>query len=228
MSTNTLTTTLPAQINQEHQACIRAAGQALEHALRCGDLLMEAKADCRHGEWQSWLAEHFEGSKRSAQAYMRLADNRELLESKSAESALLSIDGAMKLIAGPKVPDGQKQDESPKQGRHPYFPPIPDCPPWPPKDADRETMIASHKARIKWIWFDGWACKESCREKQMAQHRKLRSDLQQSLQDCGVGKEESCDFALLMCGQQDLLAPHEERIVSDNFKMLIAELEVPA
>lgn len=102
MTTNTLTTSLSAQINKEHQACVRAARQALDHAMRCGDLLVEAKAGCPHGEWQPWLAEHFDGSARSARGYMRLANNRELLEPKTAESAVLSIDGALKLLSGPR------------------------------------------------------------------------------------------------------------------------------
>ena len=97
-----LTTTLPDQINAEHLACMQAAGKALEHAMRCGDLLMEAKAGCQHGDWQGWLAEHFEGSDRTARAYMQLADNRELLESKRQGPAVLGVEKALKMIAGPK------------------------------------------------------------------------------------------------------------------------------
>jgi phage N-6-adenine-methyltransferase len=81
---------------------MQAAGKALEHAMRCGDLLSEAKSTCKHGEWQGWIEEHFEASARTAQGYMRIAKNRELVESKTGDSPVLSIDGALKLLAGPK------------------------------------------------------------------------------------------------------------------------------
>jgi phage N-6-adenine-methyltransferase len=102
MSATTLTTTLSTQINTEHQACMQAAGKALDHAMRCGDLLSEAKSTCKHGEWQGWLDDNFDGSDRSAQAYMRLAGKREQIEQNRRGSADLSIDGALKLLAGPK------------------------------------------------------------------------------------------------------------------------------
>ena len=53
---------LAEQINAEHRACVEAANGALDHAMRAGDLLSEAKAACKHGEWQNWLADNFEGS----------------------------------------------------------------------------------------------------------------------------------------------------------------------
>ena len=97
-----VTSDLASEINTEHQACMQAAGKAIDHALRCGDLLIEAKGTCQHGEWQGWLAEHFKGAARTARGYMQLADNRELLESKRRTSAVLGIDGALKLLASPK------------------------------------------------------------------------------------------------------------------------------
>jgi DUF3102 family protein len=98
-TTKILTTTISDQINIEHQACMRAAEKALEHAMQCGDLLIEAKAGCKHGEWQGWLEEHFESSPQTARVYMRVADNREQIEAKRQSSGVLSIDGALKLLA---------------------------------------------------------------------------------------------------------------------------------
>ena len=90
-----------AEINREHAACLAAASDALEHAMRCGDLLAEAKAGCEHGQWEQWLADNFAGSARTARAYMQLAEHREQIESKRQRSATLSIDGALKLLAPP-------------------------------------------------------------------------------------------------------------------------------
>ena len=78
--TKSLVSTLSARINREHQACLQAAGKAIDHAMRCGDLLTEAKAGCRHGGWQGWLEENFEGSARTARGYMQIAANREQIE----------------------------------------------------------------------------------------------------------------------------------------------------
>ena len=88
---------LAEQINAEHRACVEAANGALDHAMRTGDLLSEAKAACKHGEWQNWLADNFEGSTRTAQVYMRLAGHRSQL-AKAQSPALLTIYEASQLI----------------------------------------------------------------------------------------------------------------------------------
>lgn len=43
---------LPDRIAAEHEACCRAAGEAISHAMNCGDLLRLAKAGCEHGAWR--------------------------------------------------------------------------------------------------------------------------------------------------------------------------------
>jgi phage N-6-adenine-methyltransferase len=91
---------LAARINAEHRAFVGSFNKTAEHGIRAGELLNQAKNQCQHGEWLSWLDENFEGSVRAAQVYMQLFENRrEIL--KCAESAHLSIDGALKAIAGP-------------------------------------------------------------------------------------------------------------------------------
>ena len=93
---------LADEINAHHQAAEAALNRGLEEAHKCGELLLEAKAACPHGTWQKWLADNFRGSTRSAQCYMRIANHWQEIEAKSADSALLSIDGAVKLLAAPK------------------------------------------------------------------------------------------------------------------------------
>ncbi|CAN5756190.1 hypothetical protein BH24ACT18_BH24ACT18_04150 [soil metagenome] len=67
---------LAQRINAEHHACALAAGAALRHAVRCGALLREAKAEASHGAWLPWLRENFEGAPRTAQLYMKLHRER--------------------------------------------------------------------------------------------------------------------------------------------------------
>jgi hypothetical protein len=112
MSTTTLTASLLTKINQEHKACIQAVGKALEHAMRCGDLLIQAKGECKHGGWQPWVEEHFDGNARTARSYMQLADNRDVLESKRRDSAVLSIDGALKMLAAPQEDEPELDAEA--------------------------------------------------------------------------------------------------------------------
>ncbi len=105
MKKTTALTADACEINAEHDLCCRAAADALQHAMRCGDLLIAAKAAMPHGSWGGWLAAHFAGSDRTARAYMRLADHRDEIEAKRQTSADLSIDGALRLLAPPRGDD---------------------------------------------------------------------------------------------------------------------------
>jgi hypothetical protein len=62
---------IQAAVVQLHAEIGKLNEKAAVRALAAGDLLMEAKANCAHGEWGEWLA----GtglSERTAQRYMRL------------------------------------------------------------------------------------------------------------------------------------------------------------
>jgi hypothetical protein len=89
---------LAEEINEEHRLCEEALKSGLAHALKAGELLVEAKGHTKHGEWGRWLAENFEGSVRTAQAYMRVANNRGELEKRNGV-AHLSFRNAMKELA---------------------------------------------------------------------------------------------------------------------------------
>lgn len=95
---------LAEEINQEHQAFRWAFKATYRSALRAGDLLNEAKEEAGHGNWGKWVEENCEFSMRTAQVYMRIANNREEVEGllKSADSALLSIEGVLTSIARSK------------------------------------------------------------------------------------------------------------------------------
>jgi hypothetical protein len=64
---------LAAEINEAHALALKHADSAVEQAMRCGNLLMEAKAKAPHGHWLPWLRQNVEFSERTAQAYMRIA-----------------------------------------------------------------------------------------------------------------------------------------------------------
>ena len=94
--------TLAAEINAEHDAAERTARKAIDHARVAGERLLLAKAQVAHGQWLSWLSANCPAiADRTARAYMQLARNWGKLETKTADSANLSIDAALKLLNAP-------------------------------------------------------------------------------------------------------------------------------
>ena len=77
---------LADRINTEHEACHASMQKGLEHALKAGTLLLEAKAGLPHGEWLPWLGENCPDiSERTVQNYMRLGREIPKLESEKAQ-----------------------------------------------------------------------------------------------------------------------------------------------
>lgn len=101
--------TLAAEINAEHEAAESHARKAvedvqasIERARNAGDKLLLAKAHVAHGQWLPWLTANCpKVSIRRAQEYMRVAREWPALQAKYAESAHLTIDGALALLAAP-------------------------------------------------------------------------------------------------------------------------------
>ncbi len=103
--TTTVPAVLAAQINTEHQAAFSKAREALEHARRAGELLLQAKADVGHGAWLPWIEANCKFSVRTAQGYIRLAQGWETLQAKSATVAHLGLREALGLLADAPQPD---------------------------------------------------------------------------------------------------------------------------
>jgi hypothetical protein len=90
---------LAVQINERHHLCETAMNGGLQHALEAGRLLLEAKKQCQHGTWLPWLKKTFQGSKRTAQAYLRLHREYPQLKQKTQRVALLSFRQAIVNVA---------------------------------------------------------------------------------------------------------------------------------
>ena len=91
---------LGTEINDTHAAAMLHAGKAMNHALRCGDLLIKAKATVPHGGWLPWLRQNIVFSDRTAQAYMRLA--AKFGRDKRSTVADLSVRRVLQEIATPR------------------------------------------------------------------------------------------------------------------------------
>jgi hypothetical protein len=100
---------LAAEIRSEVHFAERRFMESVEHAIRAGELLLEAKAQLSHGEWLPWLTANFESGVRSAQGYMRLAKNG--LEIRKS-GAHLGVAGALRVLSAPRVePEREPLDE---------------------------------------------------------------------------------------------------------------------
>lgn len=70
--------TLPEAINAAHEAVKETGRVTLLKAKEAGDLLLQAKAQCAHGEFKAWIEENCTFSYRTAAAYMRVAKSADV------------------------------------------------------------------------------------------------------------------------------------------------------
>jgi hypothetical protein len=148
---------LAEEINREHGVCVASYRDCLRHAIICGRLLIEAKAQVSHGEWLDWLCGNFDGSERAAQGYMRLAR-----EPNPQRIADMSLREALQAVAKPRKPrPDQEGDElagpdnearaqpqaAEDRDRHERFPrPGVERKTW--RDIESDLAEAEHKRRL--------------------------------------------------------------------------------
>jgi hypothetical protein len=90
---------LAATANREHAACLDAGLTMVEHAIRVGEALIEAKrrlggSPLANVGWKEWVASNFEASYGTAVAYMRLGRHRD------AAIGAINLNEALQLCAG--------------------------------------------------------------------------------------------------------------------------------
>lgn len=101
---------LAGRINAEHLQAEHALREGLLHAQKAGELLLEAKRQCRHGEWLPWLKANVQFSARTAQAYMRVAKRWPELEAKAQHVADLPYREAIGLLSQPDQKEATPED----------------------------------------------------------------------------------------------------------------------
>ena len=87
---------LAAQIELEHLAATRDAIAAMEHAIACGTLLLEAKAQVGHGGWLPWIEANLTFGDRQARKYMRAANHVDQIRHSNSD---FTLDNAMAMLA---------------------------------------------------------------------------------------------------------------------------------
>jgi hypothetical protein len=108
---------LPERIRAGHLAVIEAGKNVVRRAMEVGALLNEAKLKQPHGKWLPWLTENCpEVPERTAQRYMKLADEKEklekLLKSKSATMADLTLNEACQWLEEGGEVEAESEAES--------------------------------------------------------------------------------------------------------------------
>lgn len=111
---------LASVINISHEKAQFSAQQAMDYALTCGDALNTAKGEVEHGQWLPWLNENTAISERTARRYMKVANNREQIELKTATVTDLSVRGALEMLSTPKVKTRVDLDRAMEKLRQQY------------------------------------------------------------------------------------------------------------
>jgi hypothetical protein len=105
---------LAGRINAEHHQLGTAMRAGLEHARRAGELLLEAKEQCCHGQWLNWLKANVHLTARTAQRYMAIAARWDELTGKYDSVSHLSYRETLQVLAAPST-DEDAADEPKRQ-----------------------------------------------------------------------------------------------------------------
>jgi hypothetical protein len=131
-------------------AAIAHQHKSLADALECGRLLIEAKAQLKHGQWGRYLAEHCDMPARTAQVYMAMARNRPAIEEQMRNDAHLSFRKAVETVraAIQAADDETEREEEPAEDKDDADP----APPTPePKPAEDKPKAAPKQRRDRAI-----------------------------------------------------------------------------
>jgi hypothetical protein len=103
---------LASEIANEHNLAIRAASEAVVHAINAGKMLLEVKASLEHGEFGAWIAANCPFSARTASDYMRVSKTAELCH---FDQPPRSIASALRMLTDDSHPgdDASDSDEEP-------------------------------------------------------------------------------------------------------------------
>lgn len=94
-------TQLAEAANREHALVEQALGSALDHAIKCGEALTEARMAIEFKGWRAWVEEHFGPGHVVASYYMRLAHYQDLIRDlPNVAQAMRSLRGMPAIRSG--------------------------------------------------------------------------------------------------------------------------------
>jgi len=89
---------LAARINAAHEEVKNSIRRGAEHAIKAGQLLLQAKETVGHGVFLEWVGEHCTCTPRTAQLYMKLAKEKDKLGSNAKSISYLTLTEAMEML----------------------------------------------------------------------------------------------------------------------------------
>lgn len=153
---------LATEINDKHEAVERLANKSLERAKEAGDLLLQAKAQCKHGTWLKWLKANVKVSQQMVSLYMQLAENWD--ESKLLTISNLSIREALKILSEDDKDTNDSGESEPEEGEiftdeineEPEEIPAPQRKPKAKTPERKSTMRVDNGDAVVQEWQDKW------------------------------------------------------------------------
>jgi hypothetical protein len=97
---------LVPQIKAEHRAVVEALESGLDHAIRCGEYLSQARKLIRRGEWEAWVEANCEFGVRTARNYMTVFRRKDELPKREDTSYRRAV---QMLRRDPTKPIGRKR-----------------------------------------------------------------------------------------------------------------------
>lgn len=102
---------LVREINAEHGQVETYKRNTIQHAIRCGELLLEMKQRVGHGNWLAWVREHFDASERTARNYMEIAKSAAVADLRD-DTTMRSALRALASRSQPKEPKKEQASET--------------------------------------------------------------------------------------------------------------------
>ena len=99
---------LANRINAEHEEVKNSFRHGIDHMIKAGLLLLQAKDTVGHGSFLDWVGENCNCTGRTAQLYMKLAKNKDKLGPNAKSISYLTLTEAMKML-------GPLKQELPKE-----------------------------------------------------------------------------------------------------------------
>ena len=89
---------LATRINAAHEEVKNSIRRGAEHAIKAGQLLLQAKETVGHGVFLEWVGEHCHCTPRTAQLYMKLAKEKDKLGPNTKSISHLTLTEAMEML----------------------------------------------------------------------------------------------------------------------------------
>jgi cell division protein FtsB len=112
-----VSTVTAKKINEAHRLARSSAETAVQHAIRCGQMLAQRKAELDRGEFDAWVEKHCEFGRRTAYVYIKASKSCSALHDSSNAAAVAAAFSSLRGLLGQETPE--QKDGTPNQESQP-------------------------------------------------------------------------------------------------------------